>query len=322
MDLIAKIIIYGDIHLSSRNYGSHRDYPRETLEYFTKITETVEKEGATHLIGLGDLTYGKFHSLEYRKEVEEQLEKQYKLTRGNRYELKGNHDSATYGMTEYEFYLEKGLIKQSENLTIGNVNISMIDYGKHKKVDIITPDKEMVNIVLAHDYYKFRDTQLPNYGNAIELESMEEWFGVDLIICGHIHNYEKFSGLMLKGEGNQQQNKRTGVVYLGCMSRPSYREGFMQKEGTLGCITITEDLTVNYEELKIPLWELNKSFNLEQRAEEQTKKENKIDVTDIVKKINSHERRVGNPEDIIMAMENVDLKYRKKAIELLKEGNN
>ena len=83
-------------------------------------------------------------------------------------ELEGNHDSATYGMTEYQFYVQKGLLKRADNIVVENVNISMIDYGKHLKMPIITPDKDMVNIVLAHDYFKFRNTQLPNYGNAIE----------------------------------------------------------------------------------------------------------------------------------------------------------
>ena len=114
MEEIGKILIYGDIHLSSKNYGGHRDYARESLEYFKKITEAVEKHNISCLIGTGDFTFGRFHSLEYRKAVEDELEKQFKLTNGNRYELKGNHDSATYGMTEYEYYTYKGLLKKSE----------------------------------------------------------------------------------------------------------------------------------------------------------------------------------------------------------------
>ncbi len=318
MDSIeAKIIIYGDMHLSSKNYGAHRYYPQESLEYFTKITEMAEKERATHIIGLGDFTYGRFNNLEYRAKVEEQLEKQYKLTGGNRWELKGNHDSATYGMTEYEFYIQKGLIRKPENLSINNLNISMVGYGEHIKTDIIEPDSDKVNIVLAHDYFKFSDTQLPNYGGAIDIDYMEQWFGVDMILCGHVHNYHKFSGLMVRGE----ENKRVVVSYLGCMSRPSYREGLMDNHGTLGCITVLKDGTIDYSEINIELWDIDKSFNLQQRIEQLDIRRNKVDVSDIVKSIDLHERKVGTPEDIIMSMGEVELKYRNRAIQLLEAAN-
>lgn len=120
---LATILIYGDIHLNSKNYGGHKDYANESLGYFQKITETAQEIGATHIIGLGDFTFSRFHTLEYRSKVEDELEKQYKLTNGNRFELKGNHDVAGYGMTEYEYYVEKGLLRPSTNLQIGNVNI-------------------------------------------------------------------------------------------------------------------------------------------------------------------------------------------------------
>ncbi len=315
--VLAKILVYGDIHTSSKNYGSHRYYAEETLEYFTNITNAVEEHRATHLIGLGDFSYGRYHNLEYRLKIEEQLERQYKLTNGRRWELEGNHDSATYGMTEYQFYVQKGLLKRADNIVVENVNISMIDYGKHLKMPIITPDKDMVNIVLAHDYFKFRNTQLPNYGNAIELDEFEDWYGIDILVVGHVHNYERFSG-SIKKDGS---GKEVLVVYPGCMSRPSYREGNMPETGKLVGITILEDLSVDFSEIDLPLWPLAKSFNLEQRLEQESKKEYKVDVSDIVKRMDSHERVVGNPEDIIMGMENIEMKYRNKAIELLREGD-
>lgn len=318
-DFLARVLIYGDMHTSSKNYGGHRYYAEETLEYFTNITNAAEEYKATHLIGLGDFSFGRYHNLEYRLKIEEQLEKQYRLTNGRRWELKGNHDSATYGMTEYEFYVQKGLIKPAENINIENVNISMINYGEHLKTPIIPPDKDMVNIVLAHDYFKFSNTQLPNYGNAIELDYFEPWYGIDILVVGHIHNYERFHGSIKKNGAGV--GKEVIVVYPGCMSRPAYREGNMPETGKLISITIFNDLSVDFGEIDLSLWPLNKSFNLDLRLEQESKKEYKIDVSDIVRRIDSHERVVGNPEDIIMAMGNVELKYREKAIELLKEGN-
>ena len=51
------------------------------------------------------------------------LHDEYRITKGNHFEIKGNHDSAGYGLTEREFYIEKGLLKEPINMTIGNVNI-------------------------------------------------------------------------------------------------------------------------------------------------------------------------------------------------------
>jgi len=320
---LARILIYGDIHLSSRNYGAHRDYPKESLHYLRTITEKAEELGATHLIGLGDLTYGRFHTLEYREAVENELERQFELVNGNRYEIKGNHDKATYGMTEFEYYINKGLIRESTNLKIGDVNISMVDYGQHECTEIIPPDKDKINIVLAHDYFKFSDTKLPEYGKAIQLDEFISWFGVDYLIVGHIHNQEIFEGLIIKdGIGN-----RTIVHYLGCLSRPAYREGYMEDTGALVFLTIRDNGEMQYDIIDIPLWDLDKSFNLalnaeekEKKKEREQKKERSVDISDIVQRLDMHERNVGNPEDIIRNMEGIDEKYKDKAIELLKDG--
>ena len=75
-NVLAKIGIYGDMHLSSKNYGAHRDYPSESLEYFQAITLKTKELGLTYLIGTGDFTYGRFHSLEYRLAIEKELQEQ------------------------------------------------------------------------------------------------------------------------------------------------------------------------------------------------------------------------------------------------------
>lgn len=315
--VIAKVLSYGDMHLSSRNYGAHRDYPKESLSYFTKITEAAEKIGATHIIGTGDFTYGRFNNLEYRLEVEKLLERQYELTGGNRYEIKGNHDFATYGMTEYEYYISKGKFKGATNLQLGVLNISMVDFRKHGTTTIIPPEEGKINVVFAHDYFKFKDTKMPNYGDTyIELDNMEEWHGVDYLVCGHIHNHEIFEGIVVKD--NRSHN--LVVTYLGCMSRPAYREGHMQEVGKVLVFTVYDDNTVEMAFIDIPLWTLEESFNLETV---QIKKEgisNREGLREIANKLDAHERNIGNPEDIIMSMQDMDIRYRKKAIALLKES--
>ena len=53
MGSLATICVYGDPHLSSKNYGAHKNYPKESLELYGKIVEIAKKRNATHVIGLG-----------------------------------------------------------------------------------------------------------------------------------------------------------------------------------------------------------------------------------------------------------------------------
>lgn len=318
---IARIGIYGDLHLSSKNYGAHRSYPKETLDILSKITEVTEKRKLTHLIGLGDFSFGRFHSLEYRLSVEEQLEKQFNLVNGNRYELFGNHDEAGYGKTERDFYLSRGLLKPSTNFSVGCVNITMVDYGKEATTPAnIVDEQEQVNVILAHDYYKFNATRLPNFGTAHILDVMTQWYGADILICGHVHKVMSFDGHILNGEGMMHQ---CHVEYPGCMARPAYQEGMMDNEGYVLIIEVFDDNTINFEKETITLWDLADSFNLDAKAVEKAKqaeKDNRVDISDVVKQLDAHDRNVGNPEDMIKSLSGIDDKYKDKAISLLKEA--
>lgn len=312
MEALAKILIYGDIHLSDRNYGSHKEYPKESLYYFKNITKVAEEIGATHIIGLGDFTYGRFRTLEYRKEVEDELDKQNSLTGGNRYELKGNHDSATYGMTEYEYYLSSKKLKSSINLSIGNLNLMMIDYNKHRTKEHkgLYVDETKTNIVLMHDFFKFSNTNIADYGQAYILDNFEPWYGVDYIIGGHIHNHEIFRGKISK---DNKVEKETVVHYLGCPCRPSYREGHMQDTGQYVILTVYED-KVDYDIYEFDLWEIENSFNLGTIEEKVIKR---VDVSDIVHQLDTHQRVIGEPEEVINAMIDIDITVKNKAISLL-----
>lgn len=315
---VARIGIYGDIHLCSKNYGAHRDYAKESLEYFGKITEITRKRNLTHLIGCGDFSYGRFHTLEYRLAVEKELEEQYRITGGNRWELEGNHDTDGKGLLERGYYIQKGLIKPSENFSIGCLNITMVDYGKTETANVNIIDAENnYNVLIAHDYYKFDKVVLPNFGKAILLDTLDRWYGLDILVCGHVHKIMDFSGYITKNG----MAKECQVSYLGCMTRPSYREGFLDDIGRVMIITVYDDNTINIEYEQVALWKIEDSFNLEVKAVEKEKKQEKqdrVDISDVVQQLDAHDRTVGNPEDIIASLEGVDERYKNKAIELLK----
>lgn len=318
---LEKILVYGDLHLSSRQYGAHLNYPKETLWVLQTITNVAVQVNATYIAGSGDFSFERFKSLEYRELVEQELEKQYKLTNGNRYEIKGNHDTAGYGMTEYEYYIRKGLLKPSTNLTIGQLNFSMVDFNTHNTTDVLI-DEDKYNIILMHDFLKFKNSQIADYGKAIDIDEFEKWYGVDYIIGGHIHSSEVLDGLMVKTVEGQPFGHRVVIDYLGSMPRPAYREGHMDELGHMALITVFDNGDVKYDRLDIQLLPINECFNLDLKELELAKKiekEKRVDISDIVHQLDEHERAIGNPEDIILAL-NVEDKYKNKAIELLKAG--
>ena len=305
----------GDTHLSSRQYGGHNDYPKESLHYFTQLNQIAKDNNITHDIRLGDFSFYKFMDLQYRTQVEEQLKTANKQVNGNLYILKGNHDISSTGMTEYEFYLGGGWFRPATNITIDKVNISMLNYGEQFK-EILTPSRYTVDIIVGHDYYKFQDTQLPNYGNAIILDNKSDWYGVDLILLGHIHQYHKFKGSIIK----DNKSYDTVVEYLNCPCRPSYQEGLDDK-WHIFILNIYENHTVSVEELEIPLLSLSNSFNFAKiDTKKDTTAQKRIDLTEIIQRVGSYTNTIGDPEIAIRNMTDIDDKYKQKALDLLR-GN-
>ena len=218
-------------------------------------------------------------------------------------------------MTEYEYYVNRGL-KPATDLKIGNVNIYMANYNEYDRIDIASNLNEgEINIILAHNYFKFEDTKLGNYGKAIILDNYVKWYGLDYLILGHIHNNRIFNGNIIKnGIGHELI-----VHYLGCMSRPKYREGLMDDEGHLAFIVIYDNGEVDYDVIQHPLWDLEKSFNLVEINKRYNKKQvSKVDISDIVAGLDQHKDIVDDPYLIIKSL-NVDERYKNKAIEYLKD---
>ncbi|MEM4385655.1 MAG: metallophosphoesterase [Candidatus Anstonellales archaeon] len=311
----SRVLVYGDIHLYSKNYGSHIDYAKESIEYFELITDVAKEYEVTHVVGLGDFSYGRFNSLEYRLNVERLLEEQNKITNGNRYELRGNHDTATYGMTEYEYYVSRGILKGKANLKLGCANISMCDYNDYSSLYVDKDSK--VNILLAHDFLKFKNTTIANYGKAIELDNDERFYGLDYIISGHIHNIHIFEGDIIK-DGNAH---RCIVHYPGALTRPSIKEGLNNSKGNLVLLRI-DDEGFKYDVIEVDLKPLNETYIMTSNNILDLGKAtgNKVDIVDIVKNINNFDNNIGNPEDIIMNLEGINEVYKNKAIDLLKKA--
>ena len=317
-DIINRIGIYGDLHLFSENYGGHRDYSKESLIYLRRITELTSELGLTHLIGLGDFSFGNFRKLTYRKAVEAELAKQFDYVKGNRWELFGNHDFLPKDISERDYYIGKGLLKPSENITVGKMHITMVDNGKVESTPV-NIEEGAVNIILAHDYFKFNGINLPNYGDAYILDELENWYGADYLICGHIHKCMSFSGSIIKDD----KAHKMIVDYPGCAMRPAFIKGHMDDKVHLVVFTEYSDGRVEVSTSEIELLPLSESFNLEKiekKYQYEEEKAQSVDISDMVYNLDTHERVVGTPEVIINNMQGIPDVWKNKAISLLKDA--
>lgn len=310
-----KLLIHGDIHLCSKNYGSHVNYPKESLECYEMITQMLEDEDCGVMVGLGDLTYGRFHDLDYRLEVEKLFNRQVELTEGRKYELKGNHDKMTTGKSEWEFYHEKGVFKNPDYVDIGCVRFHFVNHGEEGRD--LQIDKTRQNVVFAHNYFKYANNLTPIYGEGIQLDRFEKWKDVDFIICGHIHDVMKLGGFIISGEDGEVR-KEIPVYYLGALTRPSYKKQGLDTIGNLLTIDCSGS-EMKMEVIEIELPPIDEVFLV---AQLDTPKDNreKIDVSDIVRELAEHDRTLGDPENIIDTLNVFSLEVREKAKELYRSA--
>ncbi len=315
--ILAKILFEGDKHFCSKNHGGHKDYAQETLYYARKISDIIKQEHVTHYIQTGDLTYGRFDRLDYRAEVDKIFRELREMLNGNVWFLKGNHDEAAYGVTEFEYYAASGAFRTSESLDFalgtpnGGLHIEMKDFGDKSQ---FTGVEGAVNILVTHGYFTF-DKEQTVMSPQVVLARHEAWKDVDMIICGHIHTEAIDRG---KGYGG----KEVTIHYLPCLSRPEYIRNGMQTEGHVDIITVMDDGSVTIDQHPIPLLPLEVSFDIEAiNSADEHKEDNErvaIDVSDIAKKMEDHIRVASDPVATIEGLPDVAEPVKRIAIELIK----
>ncbi|GHU93235.1 hypothetical protein FACS1894208_02350 [Clostridia bacterium] len=267
-----RILVYGDIHLSSRKRTNRNNYPDESLHYFKFVTEQAEQLDVDCIVGLGDFSYGDFNNLKFRAIVEELLDRQVTQTHGERYELQGNHDISNVGLSERDFYVERGKIKEAKGSFRGEyATVSLLNYGDAALYSSdggqsleTNPDK--TNIVLCHDFLRFQDSKISGYGNAgYTIEGLPGLNGVDWFVCGHIHD-------MLSDRSGGRV-----LFYPGAMARPVAKGAIMEKAALVLIDTDSADDTVQIYEVE--LLPVEESFDLQRIARGKADKEYREELT-------------------------------------------
>jgi DNA repair exonuclease SbcCD nuclease subunit len=310
-----RILVYGDIHLSTKNRAKHRSYPDESLYYFRFITEQAENLGVDCIIGLGDLSYGNFSNLKFREIFEELLDRQIAQTKGERYELRGNHDISNSGYSEYDFYVSRNKIRPGPSLIEGaRADVYTLGYGDAALYSAeggrtLEFDRAKKNIVMFHDFLRFKDSRITGYGDGYIIEELPGLKNADWFIGGHIHD--------------TLTDTRPGgstLFYPGALARPTVKGGLPETGAILTIDTDSDDSVVQIYE--VSLLPVEESFDLQRvervKAEQIRKTELKLvagELHDAVRGLAGSSRRTAL--DIIRDNVQISAEVRDKAIEYL-----
>ena len=251
----AKVLIVGDLHISDRFSGRHKNYLENCFDCLDMIEKSIVDNQITHLICLGDwIGIGLAEkNLKERKtllRLIQVLQKWNTMLNGNVYSLRGNHDIGK-NMTDYDFFVSIGLLKHVERLDLGSCRIHMFDYGEENKPVEIDNDK--YNIGCFHTNLLIEGlTTWYRGGVGVELSSLKNLEGITMAIAGHIHNPSL--NLVSTSIGN------TGIslFYPGCPTRPRLEKNMW--ETCYGVVLTIDDTFTNLDTITYNLKPLEEVF--------------------------------------------------------------
>lgn len=234
-----KVLVVGDPHISDKFKGKHKDYLSNCFYCMDKITETIKEEGITHLIVLGDwIGIGQNEkNLSERGvllKVIQLLQLWNKLTNNNVYSIKGNHDIGSK-LTDYELFESLGLLQNPKTLDFPSTRVHMFNYGEEQRAIEIAENKYNVGCFHANLLIEGLTTWYRG-GEGVELSTLENLYGMDLALAGHIHNPSP------KKVQTSIRDREIELFYPGNMTRPKYEPNLWEHAyGVL--LTIGEEET-------------------------------------------------------------------------------
>lgn len=225
-----KIIIIGDLHISSSFVGQHKNYLAECYYNMDTITNIVTKEKPSAVIFLGDLIGVSEKNLRDRQVLMRFMMFLITLNRvtgNNVYSVKGNHDCGDF--TDFDLLCGLHYIKNPEFINyygkkpgstkIGNLQLRLhlVNYGdEHKKLELTSPDDNASDIVLGHNEYSIEGVTnwYSSKSQRVELKTLDNFCGVSYVISGHIH--QPSPEILYT---NMKDGSQVGLFYSGAPGR-------------------------------------------------------------------------------------------------------
>ena len=296
-----KILVFGDLHISSSFSGQHKNYQYECYQNMERIMEIVGKEKASAVIFLGDLVGVNEKNIRDRQflmRTQNFFRLLNQATNGNVFSVKGNHDMGDF--TDFDFFEGLGYIKNPKYINYYGrkpgksvddgleIRFHLVNYGDEHKALKLSRDGDCAsNVVLGHcDYYIEGVTNWYSKGNDVELAKLDNFQGVSLVFSGHIHlpSDEMLYATLRNGE-------TIGLFYLGSPSRVAERFDdcwYLSFEYTKS--DDGEDWSTAYNSLFMGLEPANDVFYdkedfIDDESEEAIRENESAKLTDIVKEI-------------------------------------
>lgn len=240
--------VVGDLHISDKYSGRHVDYFQDCIDFLNQITDEIKKNKVTHLILLGDLigrtTEKNLQSRDTLMYFMKVLQVWNELTDGNVYSIRGNHDFSEK-LTDFEMFVTLGLIKTTNHLDVGSIRFHMLDYGAHDRQ--IEVDPELYNVALMHTELHVEGTTNWFFRSkeGVDLSSLENLYGVELAIAGHIHNPS------VRMVQTSIKDKDISLFYPGNGTRPKFDANIWTKCYGVLFNTTEEDVSIGQIEFQL-----------------------------------------------------------------------
>ena len=250
-----KILVIGDLHISDRFSGRHINYLENCFDCLDMIEKSIVDNQITHLICLGDwigigLAEKNLKERRTLLRLIQVLQKWNKLLNGNVYSLRGNHDIGK-NMTDYDFFVTMGLLKNVPQLDVGTCRLHMFNYGEETRSIYVDNDK--YNIGCFHSNLLIEGlTTWYKGGVGVELSSLKNLYGISMAIAGHIHNPS------LRLVSTSINDSKISLFYPGCPTRPRLEPNMWDK--TYGVVITTDELDTQIDLINFDLKPLEEVF--------------------------------------------------------------
>lgn len=265
----SNILIIGDLHISDRFSGRHIDYFQNCFDCLDMIEKSIDENNITHLICLGDwigigLAEKNLKERSSLLRLIKVLQRWNQKLKGNVYSLRGNHDIGK-SMTDYDFFVSIGLLKNVKELDIGSCRFHMFNYGEEtRQVNI---DENKYNIGCFHTNLLIEGlTTWYRGGVGVELSTLDNLYGISTAIAGHIHNP---SARMVS---TSIRDCDISLFYPGCPTRPRYEPNMW--DSCYGVVFTTDENTTSMNVITYNLKPFDEVFrNLNEQTEEEMEEE-------------------------------------------------
>lgn len=223
---ISKVLVIGDLHISDRFSGRHINYLENCFDCLDMIEKSIVDNGITHLICAGDwigigLAEKNLKERSSLLRLIQVLQRWNKLLNGNVYSLKGNHDIGK-NMTDFDFLVSIGLLKNIKQLDIGSCRFHLFNYGEETRGIEIDDDKYNVGCFHTNLLIEGLTTWYKG-GVGVDLSSLKNLYGINMAIAGHIHNPS------LRLVSTSIGDSDISLFYPGCPTRPRLEPNMWDK---------------------------------------------------------------------------------------------